>query len=398
MPVGVVGVERHVEQHADLRHRRLDRPRRPADEVLRVPRLGRLGVLVRAPRCRERARGRGCRAPPPPRPRAPPGRSTAARRRAARRPAPRRPSPSRTKIGQIRLSTDEPQLGHEVADPGRAAQATRPGVREGGDRRHRRPRVSGSAPRGGSGPGLACAARRLKARSRCRRPAIDGGAAAASLGPAPRRRGPGSRALLRIIASASFDSVWYWALHVVVWTLVCYRTLGVPHDMLIRARRDRDRGRARRAPRRPQRRAHRRHRRARRRAARRRCRVSPRRARRPRLPDRPRGRPGGLHDRSPRSPRSPIPSCASRSSCVAAGCSALARAHALAAALLAPDDRRRRHARCRRRRLVACTRHARLTVASWPRSRPAPRRRVPAARGRRSAACSRPRLALGRRP
>jgi hypothetical protein len=44
--------------------------------------------------------------------------------------------------------------------------------------------------------------------------------------------------LLRIIASASFDSVWYWVLHVVVWTLVCARTLGVPHDMLLRARRD----------------------------------------------------------------------------------------------------------------------------------------------------------------
>ena len=26
-------------------------------------------------------------------------------------------------------------------------------------------------------------------------------------------------------------------LHVVVWTLACYRTLGVPHDMLLRARR-----------------------------------------------------------------------------------------------------------------------------------------------------------------
>jgi hypothetical protein len=38
-------------------------------------------------------------------------------------------------------------------------------------------------------------------------------------------------------AGASFQSVWYWVLHVVVWTLACYRTLGVPHDMLIRARR-----------------------------------------------------------------------------------------------------------------------------------------------------------------
>lgn len=35
----------------------------------------------------------------------------------------------------------------------------------------------------------------------------------------------------------SFFSVWYWALTVVVWTLVCQRTLGVPHDMLVRARR-----------------------------------------------------------------------------------------------------------------------------------------------------------------
>src|SRR5690606_21467416 len=44
--------------------------------------------------------------------------------------------------------------------------------------------------------------------------------------------------LLRLIASSSFDSVWYWVLHVVVWPLACYRTLGVPHDMLLRARRD----------------------------------------------------------------------------------------------------------------------------------------------------------------
>ena len=42
--------------------------------------------------------------------------------------------------------------------------------------------------------------------------------------------------MLRIIASASFDSVWYWVLHLVVWTLVCARTLGVPNDMLFRAR------------------------------------------------------------------------------------------------------------------------------------------------------------------
>jgi hypothetical protein len=37
-------------------------------------------------------------------------------------------------------------------------------------------------------------------------------------------------------AAASFQSIWYWVLHVVVWTLACYRTLGVPLDMLQRAR------------------------------------------------------------------------------------------------------------------------------------------------------------------
>jgi hypothetical protein len=44
--------------------------------------------------------------------------------------------------------------------------------------------------------------------------------------------------LFQFFAAASFQSLWYWVLHVVVWTLACYRTLGVPHDMLIRARRD----------------------------------------------------------------------------------------------------------------------------------------------------------------
>lgn len=36
---------------------------------------------------------------------------------------------------------------------------------------------------------------------------------------------------------AGFQSIWYWVLLVVVWTLACYRTLGVPHDMLLRTRR-----------------------------------------------------------------------------------------------------------------------------------------------------------------
>lgn len=44
--------------------------------------------------------------------------------------------------------------------------------------------------------------------------------------------------MFQFFAAASFQSLWYWVLHVVVWTLACYRTLGVPHDMLIRARRE----------------------------------------------------------------------------------------------------------------------------------------------------------------
>jgi hypothetical protein len=43
--------------------------------------------------------------------------------------------------------------------------------------------------------------------------------------------------LYQSFAAAGFQSIWYWTLHVVVWTVACYRTLGVPHDMLLRARR-----------------------------------------------------------------------------------------------------------------------------------------------------------------
>ncbi len=43
--------------------------------------------------------------------------------------------------------------------------------------------------------------------------------------------------MFQSLAAAGFQSIWYWVLHVVVWTLACSRTLGVPHDMLIRARR-----------------------------------------------------------------------------------------------------------------------------------------------------------------
>jgi len=44
--------------------------------------------------------------------------------------------------------------------------------------------------------------------------------------------------LFKFFAAASFASLWYWVLHVVIWTLACSRTLGVPHDMLLRARSD----------------------------------------------------------------------------------------------------------------------------------------------------------------
>ena len=47
---------------------------------------------------------------------------------------------------------------------------------------------------------------------------------------------PGDPSVIETLAAASFLSIWYWVLHAVVWTLACYRTLGVPLDMLHRAR------------------------------------------------------------------------------------------------------------------------------------------------------------------
>ena len=44
MAVAGVGVERHVADDADLRHRLLDGPRRPADQIAGVERLARLFV------------------------------------------------------------------------------------------------------------------------------------------------------------------------------------------------------------------------------------------------------------------------------------------------------------------------------------------------------------------
>jgi hypothetical protein len=36
---------------------------------------------------------------------------------------------------------------------------------------------------------------------------------------------------------SSFQTVWYWVLHVIVWIVATQYTLGVPYDMLLRARR-----------------------------------------------------------------------------------------------------------------------------------------------------------------
>lgn len=42
-------------------------------------------------------------------------------------------------------------------------------------------------------------------------------------------------AVFQPLSASSFFSIWYWALSVSLWTLICLRTLGVPHDMLLRA-------------------------------------------------------------------------------------------------------------------------------------------------------------------
>jgi hypothetical protein len=41
--------------------------------------------------------------------------------------------------------------------------------------------------------------------------------------------------LFQAVIAASFQSVWYWLLSLVLWTQVCHRILGVPHDMIRRA-------------------------------------------------------------------------------------------------------------------------------------------------------------------
>lgn len=43
--------------------------------------------------------------------------------------------------------------------------------------------------------------------------------------------------MFALFRTESFFSLWYWVLTVTVWTAVCHRTLGVPHDMVLRAAR-----------------------------------------------------------------------------------------------------------------------------------------------------------------
>lgn len=46
-----------------------------------------------------------------------------------------------------------------------------------------------------------------------------------------------NHALLQVIDFGSFSSIWYWIGVAIVWSTVSHRTLGVPHDMVQRARR-----------------------------------------------------------------------------------------------------------------------------------------------------------------
>ena len=44
--------------------------------------------------------------------------------------------------------------------------------------------------------------------------------------------------MIQVYGTASFESAWYWVLTLVVWSLVCHTTLGVPYDMIRRGRND----------------------------------------------------------------------------------------------------------------------------------------------------------------
>ncbi len=51
---------------------------------------------------------------------------------------------------------------------------------------------------------------------------------------------PDLASLARFLYPGTFDTLWYWVLTVVIWSVTCHWTLGVPHDLIVRA----DRGSA----------------------------------------------------------------------------------------------------------------------------------------------------------
>jgi len=51
------------------------------------------------------------------------------------------------------------------------------------------------------------------------------------------RRLEGASGVIDAFGTGSFESVWYWTLTVLAWGVVGSRVLGVPYDMILRARR-----------------------------------------------------------------------------------------------------------------------------------------------------------------
>ena len=127
MAVAGIGIERHIAQHADLRHRLLDRAHRAADQIVGVDGFAPVFAFQLGIGVGETARSPECPGPPLPSPPPPPGRPTAAPRRAWRRSASRLFSPSITKSGQIRSARRQRVFGHQPPRPVVAAQAAHAG-------------------------------------------------------------------------------------------------------------------------------------------------------------------------------------------------------------------------------------------------------------------------------
>ena len=132
MAVRGVGIERDVGQHADLRHRILDRLDRAADQVVGVERLARIVGAQARRRVGEQRDAGNAEVARLPRPVRRAGRPTSATRRAASRSAPPAPRPSQMNSGQMRSLGCSRCLGEHGADPGRGAAAAHAQRREGG--------------------------------------------------------------------------------------------------------------------------------------------------------------------------------------------------------------------------------------------------------------------------